>query len=79
MADHRVKRLQTVACDAQHRGIICRNGPGRNQFLGDSHGHATGRLSEDSFALREQLYALANLIVGDVICGPPVSFITFNA
>src|ERR1041385_36090 len=54
VAIDRVERLQSIAGDAEHGGIIRRNFTGRNELFGDAHGDAARRLGENAFGLREQ-------------------------
>ena len=67
MAHDRVECFQTIAGDAQHDGMIRRNFPRSNQFLGHAHRHAAGSLGEYSFALRQQPDAVAHFVIRHII------------
>ena len=51
MIFHGIKRLQPVAGDTKHGGIIGGDSATGNEFLGDAHGHAASGFGKDAFGL----------------------------
>ena len=64
----RIHGFQSISRHTEHGRIFGRNLARGNQFLGDADGHATGCLSKNAFAFRQQTDCFANFVVGHVLC-----------